>query len=727
MSDLRFQSSRRGLLKGAAAGGLMLLFQIPKPAGAATAGGAVTAFVRVGSDGTVTIAAKNPEIGQGVNTMLPMLIAEELDVAWEQVRVEQAPNDPAVFGAQQAGGSMAATTNWDAMRRVGATARAMLVQAAAEAWGVPAAECVTETGWVVHPRSGQRVPYGAVAARAATLPPPDAATLRLKDRKDYRIIGRPTRQVNGEKIVTGQPLFGIDVRLPGMLFATYEKAPVFGAKVAAADLAEAKAVPGVRSTFVVEGGSDIDGLLPGVAVVADSWWTACEARKRLNVRWSDHPTSSQSTDGFDRRAARLAGSVPQRTARNDGDVDAALKRAGKTVEAAYRYPFVAHAALEPQNCTAWLRSDGKMEIWAPTQFPERGRQLVAATLGMNPDDVIVHMVRSGGAFGRRALVDYMAETAWIAREAGAPVQLIWTREDDLQHDFYRPAGYHFLSAGLDGDTGDVIAWKDHFVTFDALGRFASAAHMSATEFPARFIPNYRLDVSAMPLGVPVGMLRGPGANALSFVIQSFIDELAHAAEADPLDFRLKLLGDRGVVGEGAGKFDASRARNVLRRVAEAAGWSRRHQLPKRTGMGLAFHYSHLGYFAEVVQATVADDGAVKVDKVWAVGDVGRQIINPLGALNQVQGAVLDGLSVALHQKVVIENGAAAVGNFDTYPLLRIDEAPPVEVEFLESDNPPTGLGEPALPPVIPALTNAIFAATGMRLRELPIDTDLLKA
>ncbi|MFN3512910.1 MAG: molybdopterin cofactor-binding domain-containing protein [Phenylobacterium sp.] len=715
-------ATRRDVLAG---GGLLLTFAVAGKAAAQGAGApaAMNAYVRVGVDGVVTIASKNPEIGQGIKTMLPMLIAEELDVDWDQVRIEQAPNDPTVYGRQFAGGSMATPLHWDELRRVGAAARAMLVAAAAQTWSVPAGECVTGSGAVRHPASRRSASYGSLAAKAATVPAPDLKTVPLKDQKDYKIIGKAKPQYDTAAIVTGKPLFGIDVTVPGMLFATYEKAPVFGAKVAGADLDAARAVRGVRGAFVIDGGTDLTGLLPGVAVVADSWWAARKGRDRLNVRWADHPTARQSSAGFAAQALELSKGPPQRTARKDGDVEAALRGAAKTVEAAYAYPFLAHATLEPQNCTAHFK-DGKVEIWAPTQNPEPGRQLVASTLGVPPEAVTVHMVRCGGGFGRRLVNDYMVEAAWISKQAGAPVKLIWTREDDLRHDFYRPAGWHFLRGGVTAD-GEIAAWRDHFVSFGENGEFARSAGMSPTEFPARFLPNYQLDVSLMPCGVPTGPLRAPGSNAIAFVVQSFIDELAHAAGADPVAFRLKLLGDRAMVGEPPSAYAAGRMAAVVRLAAEKSGWGR--QVPKGHGLGVGFHYSHLGYFAEVVEVRVEPDGAVKPVKVWVAGDVGRHIINPLGALNQVEGSVLDGLSEALTQKITIENGAAVEASFAEYPLIRIAEACPIETHFITSDNAPTGLGEPVLPPVIPALCNAIFAATGKRIRQLPIDTEFLKS
>jgi len=720
-------ASRRDLLKASVVGGgLVLSFNIAAKAEAAETAGAqsLNAYVRIAPNGIVTIMAKNPEIGQGVKTSLPMMIAEELDVAWENVRIEQADNDPKLYTRQFAGGSLATPMNYDDLRRVGAVARAMLVNAAATAWNCPAGECRTDSGKVIHVSTGRKATYGSLAGQCAGVAAPDPKTVPLKDPKTYKIIGKSIPQYDVAKIVKGEPMFGIDVRVPGMLYATFEKAPVFGAKVASADLDAARAVKGVKKVFVVDGGTKLDGLLPGVAVVADSWWAARKGRNALKIQWADHPTAQQSTAGFDKQAAEFAAGAPQTNLRKDGDVDAALKGAAKSVEAAYAYPFLAHAPLEPQNCTASFK-DGKMEIWAPSQNPEPGRQLVATTLGLKPDDITVHMTRCGGGFGRRLSNDYMVEAAWIAREAGAPVKLLWTREDDMHHDFYRPAGYHYFKGGVDAQ-GNVVAWQDHFVTLGDGTKVASSAGMGGTEFPSRFVPNCKIDQSIIQTAVPTGPLRAPGSNAIAFVNQSFIDELAHAAGADPLAFRMKLLGDKPMVGEGPSGYNAARMRGVLAAVEKMSGWANRGKLPKGTGMGVAFHYSHAGYFAEVVQASVAANGTVKPQKVWIAADVGRQIVNPAGALNQVQGAAIEGLSHAMFQKITIVGGAAKQSNFVDYPLLKMADAPAVEVKFVITDYPPTGLGEPALPPVIPALCNAIFAATGKRIRSLPIDKSQLK-
>ena len=525
-------------------------------------------------------------------------------------------------------------------------------------------------------------------------------------------------------MVKGEPLFGIDTVVPGMLYAVFQKCPVFAGKVVSANLDVIKNMPGVRHAFVVEGGNNLNGLMPGVAIVADRWWLADKARRKLEVKWDEGPTSQQSSEGFARQAAQFGGQAPEQTLRNDGDVAAALNGAVHVVEATYSYPFIAHAPLEPMNCTARVQ-DGNAEIWAPTQNPEPGRTLIAKTLGLDEQNIVVHMTRVGGGFGRRLMTDYMAEAAWIAKVVGVPVKLLWTRADDMQHDFYRPAGWHFFKGGLDAN-GKVVGWQQHFVSFGRDGKFAPSADLSADTYPARRITNLSYGASLIPLGVPTGPLRAPGDNALAFVFQSFIDELAHKAGKDPLQFQIDLLGkDELLPGRGLG-FNTARARGVLEKVREVSGWGSR-QLPERIGLGVAHYYSHLGYFAEVVEAAVAADGKIKINKVWAVGDIGSHVINPTAAFNMAQGAILDGFAEALQQKITIEGGRVIEANFDTFPLLRMSQVPPIEVHFLTSDNSPTGLGEPPLPPAIPALCNAIFAATGKRIRTLPIDTSMLKA
>lgn len=731
--------SRRAFLTAglATGGGLLLTLNLPSAAAAPQpvamepdTGAELNPFISIAADGIVTIVAKIPEIGQGMKTSLPMMVAEELDADWSQVRIEQAMLNP-IYGSQTAGGSMSTPLNWEPMRRVGAAGRQMLILAAAQTWEVPAAECDAVHGTVRHRSSGRTLSYGVLAAKAASLPAPDLQSVALKDPKDYRIIGKFTGGIDSPLVLAGHPLFGIDTTLPGMLYATYEKAPVFGSRVASANLHEVKAMPGVRAAFVVRGsGPDAVfkmGLVDGVAIVADSWWQTQKALQKLQVQWAHNPTSAQSTAGFEREAQSLGRRKPQSIVRSDGDVDAALAHAHRVLEADYSYPFLAHVDLEPQNCTAHYKRDGSVEVWAPTQNPDPGRKLVASTLGIDEGRVAVHMTRVGGGFGRRLQNDYMVEAAMISKLAGRPVKLLWNRRQDIQHDAYRPAGYHHFKAGLTA-RGAIGAFRNHFVTFGQGDKVASTADLPQDHFPAGFVPNLEYGRSLIELGVPTGPLRNPGGNGLAFAFESFIDELAHAGGRDPLDLRLELYGPPRVLppppprnGFAPPPFDTGRASGVLRLVAGKSGWHGRQALPPGTGMGLAFYYSHLGYFAEVVKASVAADGTPKVHKIWAAGDVGRQIVNPAGAYNQAQGAILDGLGAALHQAIALEGGRVVQENFNTFGLLRMREAPPVEVHFRITDNPPTGLGEPSLPPMLPALGNALFAATGRRIRRLPID------
>ncbi|MGO9260994.1 MAG: molybdopterin cofactor-binding domain-containing protein [Bryobacteraceae bacterium] len=744
---------RRSFLKiGALAGGGVLLgLYTEPPASAQGRGGPPAAppdphnYIRIAEDGTVTIIAKNPEVGQGVKTMLPMLIAEELDVDWKNVRIEQADFDDTRYSGQSAGGSTATPNNWTPMRQVGAAGRALFITAAAETWKVPETECATASGSVRHSSSGRSLGYGELAARVARLPAPPLANLKLKDPADYKIVGHTQPGNDVHAIVTGKPLFAIDVTVPGMLHAVFEKCPVFGGKVETANLDEIRKLPGVKQAFVVERPDITDTVLPGetgvpngVVILGETWWHAQSARKKLQVSWNEGRWAGQSSEAFAQRAEEMSKQPPQRTIRADGDAEAALKSAAKVVEAAYTYPFIAHAPLEPQGATAHFHYD-KMEIWTNSQQPGQGRRLVAQTLGIDEKDITLHMARGGGGFGRRLTNDYMAEAAYIAKQAGVPVKLLWSREDDMTHDNYRPGGFQYLSGGLDA-SGKLVAWRNHFISYGDGERFVSSGAMGPTEFPQRFIPNYALHASVQQLGIRTGALRAPSSNAFAFVIQSFIDELAHAAGKDPVQFRLELLNAGTAVsepvpapvpapapqGRGGGRgggppgMNAGRMKGVVQLVAEKCGWGKR-SLPKGTAMGVAFHFSHQGYFAEVAEVKVDAAKKVKVNKIWVAADVGGQIINPGAADNIVQGGIIDGLSELMSQEITVEKGAVVENNYNRHTMVRMAQAPPeIEVHYLKSTFSPTGLGEPALPPVLPAVANAIFTATGERVRSMPL-------
>jgi isoquinoline 1-oxidoreductase beta subunit len=663
---------------------------------------APNAFLSIAPSGAVSIIAPNSEMGQGIKTGLPMIVAEELDVAWEDVTIVQGDLNPA-YGRQTSVGSGSTIANYTPLRTAGATARAMLIAAAAQTWGVPDSECTTERSTVVHAPSKRRAKYGDLVAKAATLTPP--SNVPLKDPKNFKLLGTRVPGVDNQKIVTGAPLFGIDVKLPGMVYATYTKCPVFGGKVVSANLDEVKKRLGVRDAFVLDG---IAGLTPGVAIIADSTWNAFSATDALKVQWDEGPVASQSSTQMATQAEQLAKSTPPDT----------MPAGAKLVEAVYHYPFLAHATLEPQNCTAVFK-DGVMEMWTPTQIPASGQGLVTRGLGLAAKDVIVHITRLGGGFGRRGSNEYSIEAAAIAKRLeGTPVKLMWKREDDFAHDNYRSNGWHYFTAGLDG-AGKLVALHDAFVKMQG-----GPGDMNASGFPFIAIPGSQVKSSKLPAGIPTGYWRAPGDNGNVWATQSFVDELAHTAGRDPLSFTLDLIAAIPAPSNGGRGFDPSKMTTVLKLATEKAGWGAPRQ--RGEGMGFAITHTNNAYVAIVADVTVSRDGKLAVKKLTAAVDCGT-VVNLSAAEAQVQGAMIDGIGAAWFQKITIERGAAAQTNFDEYAMLRMNHSPPVvDVHFIKSNAPPTGLGEPGLPAAAPAVCNAIFAATGKRVRTLPIIGEDLK-
>jgi isoquinoline 1-oxidoreductase beta subunit len=707
---------RRSFLKltGLAGGGLVLAFAMGREAEAAATEGEFSpnAFLRISRSGAITIYNKGPEIGQGIKTAFPLIIAEELDAKWSDVNVLQAPVNPAVYGRQSAGGSRSIPDSWDQLRRAGAVARSMLVSAAAAGWKVPAAECVTRDSAVWHGK--RKLGYGALVSKAAALPVPDPASVRLKERSEYRLLGKSYTGVDNRQVVTGAPLFGMDQTLPGMKIAVYQRCPATGGKVRSANLDEVKRLPGVRDAFVIEGNGKTTEIMPGVAIVADSTWAAFEARKQLRVDWDESTASKDSWKALGQRAAELAKQpTGEKTLANVGAVDQALEGAAKTIAAFYTYPFVSHAPLEPQNCTAWSH-DGIVEFWAPTQTADRALETVAGALGVTADKIKIHQTRVGGGFGRRLMNDYMCEAGAIAQRFAAPVKLVWTREQDMAHDFFRAGGFHSLTGGIDAQ-GKLVAWRNHFITFTHDGKVpSSGADWAANQFPGLSLPNYQLSHTLLPIKTPTGPWRAPRSCSVAWVIQSFLHELAVAAGRDHRDFLLEVMGEPRLLEGG---LNTGRAADVIKLATEKAGWGR--QLPAGHGLGLAFHFSHAGHFAEVAEVSVDANKRVKLHRMVVAGDIGP-IVNMSGAANQCEGGVVDGFSTMLGLEITMENGLIEQANFHQYPMLRMANHPKVEVHFLQSDNPPTGVGEPALPPVAPAICNAIFAASGHRVRTLPL-------
>jgi isoquinoline 1-oxidoreductase beta subunit len=687
-------------------------------------------YITVHPDNTFTIIAKNPETGQGIRTALPMIIADEFDVDWSQVKIQQADLDPK-YGPQNEGGSRATPVNYDPMRQIGAGGRLMMVTAAAEQWNVPAKDLTTGSGVVTHAASKRTATYASLAGRVAAMKPPAAEAVKAayKDPKTFKIIGKPIKGIDNPAIVVGKPSFSIDAAPMGTLFAVFDKCPVFGGKAMSANLDEVKRLPGIKHAFIVDAvGKGPNSLASGVAIVADSWWLANNARnKTLKVTWDEGPVAAQSTVGYAAQAKQLsatkASEKPAEGGRGSavlGDVDAAFAKAAKVIEAEYEFPLLSHAPLEPMNAMAHYTRDGKLEVWSCSQIPSLANPALGA--GIEPEKVTMHLLRAGGGFGRRLTSDYDVEIGKIARvvteerlAAGlpsVPVKLLWTREDDISHDQYRPGGYHYFKAGIDA-AGKLVAFRDFVASTNSV--------VPANEFPRGFVANFMVNSAPVtPFDIPTGAMRAPGTNGVSFVMQSFIDEIAIAAGKDPLQYRIDLLSTP--TGEPPQGFNAARARGVLEAVRDMSDWANRSSLPKGTAKGVAFQFAHAGYVAYVVEVKVGDDKKVHVSKAWAAVDIGRQIVSPTQATSLAQGAFIEAMSHMMGWQITIDKGRVVQKNFNNYQPTRMAQIPSsIDVKFVTSDYDPTGLGEPALPPAIPAVTNAIFAATGIRIRSVPLN------
>lgn len=727
--DAPFMPRRQFLkLSGIAGGGLVLAFMMAGRSQSEAAhhktGGQKTfspnAYIQIKPDGEIVIAAKNPEVGQGVKTFLPMIIAEELEVPWESVTVVQSEIDKDRFGPQSAGGSQSTPRNWTPLRQAGAVARTMLIHAAAAEWGISADSLKADQGFIVNPANGNKISYADLASKAATLDVPDAETVTFKERSEYKLLGKFIPGVDNPDLVTGKPLFGIDQTLPGMVYAVLVKCPSFYGKVKRANLNDVKNMPGVVDAFIVDGNS-VDGeLSPGVAIVAKSTYEAFLAEKALQVSWDKSGASNESWGDLKEMALDLT-SKPGPVAEETGDMQAAIDGADKIVDGFYTYPFLSHSNLEPQNCTAWFHG-GKMEFWAPTQTPQAIAGAVSRILGIDEEDVIVNQVRGGGGFGRRLINDFACEAAAVAHKVDAPVKLMWSREADMAHDFYRVGGFHNMKGTLDKN-GKLSGLQDRTLIFTnkSDGRPVRGGNIRAGNIQAPEIPNVRIEAHEIPLLVPCGWWRAPTSCSVAWVFQSFIHEMATAAGRDHLEFLLEQYGEPRWLGKQTARdFNTERAINVTKAAAEKGNWGKK--MKKGQGRGISFYFSHLGYFAEVAEVTVDNSNNVKVDRVVVAADCGI-LLNKSGGENQVEGSVIDAISTMASQEITFEEGAVKEQNFDDYPLSRMPSQPKIEIEWLTTDHSPTGLGEPAFPPATAAITNAIFEATGKRIRTMPISKD----
>jgi isoquinoline 1-oxidoreductase subunit beta len=705
--------SRRGFLQAGAAAGGGLMLSLTLPPGKAEAADIFTpnAFIRIGSDGQIVLTMPYVEMGQGTYTAIPMLIAEELEVDLKQVRLEHAPPNEKLYvnpllGVQATGNSNAMRGAWQPLRQAGATARAMLVAAAAKKWNVDPATCRAQNGEVSHPPTGRTIKYGTLAADAAGIPVPDKVV--LKRPQDFKLIGKPVKRLDTPAKVNGTAVYGIDVRPPGVKVATLAQSPAFGGRVKSVDDKAAKAVKGVHQ---------IVRLDDAVAVVADHMGAAKKGLAALAVEWDDGAHAKLSTGDI---ASELEKATlnPGAVAQNIGDVGKAMASAASKVEATYQVPFLAHAAMEPMNCTAHVRNDS-CEVWVGTQAIARAQALAAKAAGLPLDKVVVHNHLIGGGFGRRLDADGVARAVEIARHVDGPVKVVWTREEDIQHGMYRPYWYDRLTAGLN-EKGMPVAWVNRYAGSSVLARwlppaFKDGLDPDSTEGAidlAYDLPNFYVEfVRVEPPGIPTAFWRSVGPSHNVFVTESFMDELAAAAKQDPVDYRRALLDK------------SPRPKAVLELAAQKANWGQ--PLPERTGRGVSLQTVFGTYMANVADVEVAKSGAVRVRRVVCAVDCGT-VVNPDIVRAQIQSGIVFGITAALYGEITLKNGRVEQTNFDTYQMLRINEAPAIEVHIVESSEPPGGMGECGTSAVVPAMANAIFAATGKRLRKMPIDIAALK-
>jgi isoquinoline 1-oxidoreductase beta subunit len=708
--------SRRGFLRagGAAGGGLLLSLSLPlgvREIQAASDDFVPNAFIRLGGEGQVVLTMPYVEMGQGTYTSIPMLIAEELEIDLKQVRLEHAPPNEKLYanpllGVQATGNSNAIRGAWQPLRKAGATAKAMLVAAAAKRWNVDPASCRAQNGAVLHEPSGKRASYGELAAEAARMPLPE--NVAVKGPQDFRLIGTPAKRLDTPAKINGTAVYGIDARPPGVKIATLAQSPAFGGRVKSVDDAAAKAVKGVRQVVRLD---------DAVVVVADHMGAAKKGLAALKIEWDDGPQAALSTKDVARELEN-ATQKPGAVAQNKGDADKALAGATTRVEASYEVPFLAHATMEPMNCTVHLQKDG-CEIWVGSQALARAQAAAAKTAGLPIEKVVVHNHLIGGGFGRRLDVDGVVRAVEIAKQVDGPVKVIWTREEDIQHDMYRPYWFDRISAGLD-DKGRPVAWRNRFAGSSVIARwlppaFANGLDPDTTEGAIDLVydlPNFHVEyVRAEPPGIQTAFWRSVGPSHNVFVTESFMDELATAAKQDPVAYRLALLDK------------SPRAKAVLELAAQKAGWGQ--PLPKGSGRGVSLQFAFGSYMAQVAEVEVAKSGDVRVKRVVCAVDLGTAV-NPDTIQAQVQSGTIFGITAALYGEITLKNGRVEQSNFDSYQMLRMNEAPAIEVHVVRSSEAPGGLGEAGTSGIVPAVSNAIFAATGKRLRKMPIDPGLLK-